>query len=210
LPERSVVNANAPAAVNARTGTVKCAANAILGALAMAMPERFPAAHAGASLVMTLSGVDARGRHVIGEIVAGGSGASIKGPGFAGLSTDVGNAHNLPVEMLESALPVRLLRVARRHGSGGAGEHRGGDGVVREYLVLRGPLMLTYRTDRHLSRARGLAGGSDGASAQASLRRADGSVEALSSKASAVLYDGDVLRVETAGGGGWGQPGGDA
>jgi len=205
LPEDSVVNPRFPAAVNARTGTVKAVANAVLGALAEAMPERFPAANAGASLVLALAHGSGRGRRVTAEVVAGGSGAAKDRPGIAGLSTDVGNARNLPAEILEMEAPLRVLRVARRRGSGGEGAQPGGDGVVREYLALDGPIAVTHRGDRHLSRARGLAGGGAGASARTTVLRADGRSEDIPSKAQFALGAGDRLAVETAGGGGHGK-----
>lgn len=206
LPEGSLVNPRPPAAVNARTATVKILTNAILGALAQALPERIPAANAGASVIMALSGRNADGSaYVVTEAMQGGSGASAIGPGVAAVSTDVGNTMNQPVEAMETDAPVRVHRLAVRRGSGGAGRHRGGDGAIREYEVLRGPLTLTFRGERHMHAARGAVGGGDGAMAEAWILRRDGSREEIRSKLSTVLETGDRLVMATAGGGGWGE-----
>jgi N-methylhydantoinase B len=207
LPEESVVNPRWPAAVNARTATVKLACNALLGAWGREAATVTAAAHAGVAVVMSLGGETADGRPFhITEIVASGAGASAAGPGASGLSTDVGNARNTPVEVIETIAPVRVEVFERRRGSGGAGRHRGGDGVRRAYRLLEGRAQLSYRGERHVSRAAGCAGGETGSSTRARVVRADGRVEPLASRARVELVAGDRWIVETAGGGGWGEP----
>ncbi|WP_424137012.1 hydantoinase B/oxoprolinase family protein [Roseomonas chloroacetimidivorans] len=205
LPEGSVLNPRMPAPLNARTGTVKLLTNAILGALAQALPDRIPAANAGTSTVMALSGRRADGSAwVVTEVLAGGSGGSAIGPGVHGVSTDVGNTMNLPVEAMETDAPVRVHHYRVRRGSGGAGLHPGGCGIDREYEVLRGPLTLTFRGERHHHAARGSAGGQNGQVAQAWVIRANGAREEVRSKLTTVLNTGDRLLMGTAGAGGWG------
>lgn len=205
LPEGSVLNPLFPAPVNARTATVKILTNAILGALAQALPDRIPAANCGSSTVIALSGRRADGSlFVLTETVAGGSGGSAQGPGVNVIATDIGNTMNQPVEAMEVDAPVRVLELSVRRGSGGAGLHAGGCGLHREYEVLEGPLTLTFRGERHLHAARGAAGGGPGAMAEAWVVRRDGRRERIVSKTSTVLQTGDRLSMSTAGGGGWG------
>ncbi len=206
LPEASVLNPRLPAPLNARTGTVKLATNAILGALAQALPGRIPAANAGCSTIMALSGRHADGSTwVVTESIASAAGASAQGPGVHGISTDISNTMNMPTEAMETDAPVRVHHYRIRRGSGGAGRHAGGCGIEREYEVLRGPLTLTFRGERHYHAARGVAGGGDGKPAEAWVLRADGRREEVRSKLTTILDTGDRLRMGTAGAAGWGE-----
>ncbi|MDO9500243.1 hydantoinase B/oxoprolinase family protein [Falsiroseomonas sp.] len=205
LPEGSVVNPRFPAAVNARTATVKLACNALFAALARLSPKPAAAPNAGVAVVLSIGGTDATGRSwIFTEIVAGGSGGRPDGPGQPGLSADVSNARNLPAEMLESVAPIRVEAIQRRHGSGGAGRHPGGDGVRRIYRLLSGTAEISYRGERHLAGAPGAQGGGAGAPATARILAADSSVRHLPSKARIAWAAGDRFILETAGGGGWG------
>lgn len=207
LPEGSIVNPRFPAAVNARTATVKLACNTLLAAWAKADPLHANAPNSGVAVVMAVGGKDAAGRpYFFTEIIAGGAGAGPAGAGASGISTDVGNGKNLPVEMLESQAPLRLETYRRRRGSGGAGRHAGGDGVVRTYLLLEGEATVSYRGERHDAGAPGAQGGAAGAPSRAQVVRRDGSVEPLASKTRFIWRAGDRLTIETAGGGGWGAP----
>lgn len=205
LPEGSVVNPRFPAAVNARTATVKLAANALLSAWGQEAAAVTMAAHAGVSVVLSVGGEDDVGKPFhFTEIIASGAGASAHGPGESAISTDVGNARNTPVEVLEAQAPVRVEAYELRRGSGGPGAYRGGDGVRRAYRLLQGRAVLTYRGERHHSQAPGCAGGGPGASSSARVLRADGRVEPLGPRARVELEAGDGWVIETAGGGGWG------
>ncbi|GAA5233271.1 hypothetical protein FOZ76_17865 [Verticiella sediminum] len=205
LPPGSLVDPRLPAAVNARTATVKLACNALLAAWAKADPARAVAPNAGVAVVLSVGGKDAAGRpFFFTEIIAGGAGAHPGGAGVSGVSTDVGNARNLPAEMLEAQAPIRVMAHARRRGSGGAGRHPGGDGVVRRYLLLEGEAMVSYRGERHEGCAAGAAGGGAGLSSRAWLQAPDGSRRCIASKARFAWVAGECLVIETAGGGGWG------
>ncbi|MDX3907599.1 MAG: hydantoinase B/oxoprolinase family protein [Pigmentiphaga sp.] len=209
LPEGSVVNPRYPAPVNARTATVKLACNAMLAAWAGVDPRHAPAPNSGVALVMSVGGTRSSGtRYFFTEIIAGGAGGSPWGEGASGISTDVGNGKNLPVEMLEAQAPIRVECYRRRRGSGGPGVHGGGDGVVRQYLLLEGEAVVSYRSERHESRPPGAAGGMPGMSSSAVLVRADGSRQELPSKSRFQWKAGERLIIETAGAGGWGDPAG--
>ncbi|MBL8346127.1 MAG: hydantoinase B/oxoprolinase family protein [Rubrivivax sp.] len=205
LPEGSVVNPRFPAAVNARTATVKLAANALLSAWGQEAAAVTMAANAGVAVVLSVGGEDKDGKPFhFTEIIASGAGASAHGPGENGVSTDVGNARNTPVEVIEAQAPVRVEAYEVRRGSGGHGAFRGGDGVRRAYRLLQGRAVLTYRGERHHSQAPGCAGGMPGASGAARVLRGDGRIETLGPRARVALEAGDGWVIETAGGGGWG------
>jgi N-methylhydantoinase B len=207
LPEGSVVNPRFPAAVNARTATVKLACNALFAAHARLSPLPVPAPNAGVAVVLSIGGQDADGRRwMFTEIIAGGTGGGPGGAGLPALSADVSNARNLPAEMLERAGPVRVEALALRAGSGGAGLHRGGDGTRRVYRLLSGRAEISYRGERHLSGAPGAHGGGPGAPAAARIVGVDGRARPLPSKARVEWLAGERFIIETAGGGGWGQP----
>jgi N-methylhydantoinase B len=210
LPEGTIVNPREPAPVNARTSTIKRIAGCMVGALAPAMEGKAPAAAAGELHVLAFGGKGATGNYVVGELIAGGSGAGPRGDGVDAIETDATNCMNLPAEALEMEAPIRLHRVALRANSGGDGEWRGGLGLTREYEVLEGPgagdVSFSHRGERHFSAAAGLVGGKEGARARSVIRRADGSEETIPSKIATMLHPGDRVTVETAGGGGYGEP----
>ena len=179
----------------------------MIGALAQILPERVPAASAGELLVIAFGGSHpGGGRYVVGELIAGGSGASAGLDGVDVIETDATNCMNLPAEAMEMEAPIRVHRVALRTDSGGAGTFRGGLGVVREYEILEGEVSLSHRGERHFFSAPGLDGGSEGAKAHSVIKRANGDEEVIPSKAATTLNKGDRLVIETAGGGGYGDP----
>jgi len=137
------------------------------------------------------------------ETVCGGSGA---GPGFDGadaVHTHMTNTRITDPELLERRYPVRLERFAIRRGSGGRGEHQGGDGAVRELTFLE-PMSLSILSQHRTEGPYGLAGGEPGAPGSQRLVRADGRIEALGSIDAAEVGPGDRLVLETPGGGGYG------
>jgi hypothetical protein len=183
----------------------KLLANALIGAWAQARPGHVPAPNAGEAVVLSLGGTRGDGRSwLFTEIIASAAGGAPWGPGGTGVSTDVGNTRNTPAEVIESQAPLRMERVAIRQGSGGAGRHRGGDGVLRAYRLLDGTGSISYRGERHSIAPQGAAGGQPGACATARIERVDGSVDVLPAKARAEWHAGDLLVIETAGAGGWG------
>ncbi len=139
------------------------------------------------------------------ETIGGGQGACPDADGPSAVHVAMSNTLNTPIEALERELPLRITTYAVRRSSGGAGLHRGGDGVVREIEALRG-MSFSLITERRLHRPRGAAGGEPGQAGHNLLIRTDGSVEDLPAKARGLLAAGERLRIETPGGGGFGTP----
>jgi len=200
----SVVDALPPRAVaGGNVETSQRIVDTLLRALALAAPERVPAASAGTMSNLTIGGVDARTGAVFTyyETTAGGMGASAAGDGLSGVQTHMTNSLNTPVEALEFAYPLRMRRYGYRRGSGGEGLHCGGDGLVKELEMLC-DAEVTLLADRRVGRPYGLAGGAEGAVGRAVLREGDEERE-LRGKCSVRVKRGAVLRLETPGGGGW-------
>ena len=140
------------------------------------------------------------------ETIGGGAGATPFARGEAGVHTHMTNTRITDPEILEARFPVRLLEFGLRAGSGGAGERRGGDGIVRRYCFLR-PVTVSLLTERRTRAPFGLAGGGTGACGRNRVRRAhSGEVEDAPGHASLVLDANDELWIETPGGGGHGGP----
>jgi N-methylhydantoinase B len=198
-PANSLVNAERPAAVAA--GNV----DVVLGALAQALPDRIPAASQGTMNNLLIGGKRRSGApYTYYETIGGGMGAGPLGDGLSGVQVHMTNTLNTPVEALEIAYPFRLERYSLRRGSGGEGHHRGGDGIVRQYLLLE-PAVVTMQSERRRTAPWGLTGGAPGRRGRNVLIHPDGSEEELPSKFTRLLAAGDRLRVETPGGGGWGE-----
>jgi N-methylhydantoinase B len=113
------------------------------------------------------------------------------------------NSLNTPAEALEHAYPIRVTEYSLRRGSGGSGQYRGGDGIVREVELLA-DAQVTLLADRRRRGPYGLNGGQDGARGTTTAIHADGTAVPLPSKGSVRLRKGDRVRIETSGGGGWG------
>lgn len=137
------------------------------------------------------------------ETLGGGQGGGPAGPGPSGVHVGMSNTRNTPVEVLELEFPLRVRTYALRGGSGGSGAARGGDGVIREFEALA-PADVSLLSERRRHGPRGAAGGSDGAPGRNLLNGVP-----LASKAAVALKPGDMLRIETPGGGGWGEPTGE-
>jgi N-methylhydantoinase B len=124
-------------------------------------------------------------------------------PGVSGVHTHMTNSLNTPAEALEYSYPLRVRQYSLRPGRGGDGRHRGGDGIIREIEVLT-EAEVTLLSDRRRNGPWGLSGGADGLPGNASVVRADGSIEKLAGKSNVRLEKGERIRVETPGAGGWG------
>ncbi|MGD0511722.1 MAG: hydantoinase B/oxoprolinase family protein [Terriglobales bacterium] len=205
-PEGTLVNACPPAAVaGGNVETSQRIVDVLLQALAQAIPERIPAAAAGTMNNLTIGGIDPRTKEPFAyyETIAGGMGARPSKPGVSGVHTHMTNSLNTPAEALEYAYPLRVQQYSLRPGSGGDGRHRGGDGIIREIEVLT-DCEITLLSDRHDHGPRGLAGGKDGASGKATVISADNSSRDMPGKFNVRLRKGERIRIETPGGGGWG------
>jgi N-methylhydantoinase B len=113
---------------------------------------------------------------------------------------------NTPVESLEMAYPMRVLRYSLREGSGGKGQHNGGDGIVREYEFLS-DATVTINSERRTRAPHGLQGGDSGTKGVNTIQRANGSQETVSAKYTTQVSEGDKVKIETPGGGGYGKQG---
>jgi N-methylhydantoinase B len=207
-PVGSIVDAVPPAAVaGGNVETSQRIVDVLLRALAQAIPARVPAASAGTMSNLTIGGVDPRSGEPFAyyETMAGGMGARPGLDGISGVHTHMTNSLNTPIEALEYAYPFRVRRYAYRDGSGGDGKFRGGDGLIREVEMLT-PAQLTLLAERRRFRPYGLEGGGQGAAGAAWIAKAGSNGEiALPGKCSRQLAQGDAVRLETPGGGGWGK-----
>jgi N-methylhydantoinase B len=204
----SIVDAGPPAPVaGGNVETSQRIVDVLLRALAQAIPDRIPAASAGTMSNLTIGGIDLRSGEPFTyyETAAGGSGARPGLDGISGVQTHMTNSLNTPIEALEYAYPFRVRRYAYREGSGGEGQYRGGDGLVRE-IELLADAQVTLLAERRKFRPWGLAGGEDGAAGRATLlERGRTEGHELPGKCSLHARAGDAIRIETPGGGGWGK-----
>jgi N-methylhydantoinase B len=207
-PSGTIVNAQPPAAVaGGNVETSQRIVDVLLRALAQAIPDRIPAAASGTMNNVTIGGIDPRTNQPFAyyETIAGGMGARPGKDGVSGVHTHMTNSLNTPAEALEYSYPLRVRRYSLRSGSGGDGKHRGGDGIIREIEVLT-DCEVTLLADRRTHAPWGLAGGTAGTPGKASVIRRDGSVEEMPGKFSTRLLQGESIRIESPGGGGWGGP----
>jgi N-methylhydantoinase B len=205
-PAASIVDAQPPAPVaGGNVETSQRIVDVLLRALAQAVPARVPAASAGTMSNLTIGGVDPRTGEPFTyyETAAGGMGARPGLDGISGVQTHMTNSLNTPIEALEYAYPFRVRRYAYRQNSGGAGQFRGGDGLIREIELLT-DARVTLLADRRRFRPYGLQGGEAGAPGRAVV--ISNEETELPGKCSQSLARGSVLRLETPGGGGWGKP----
>jgi N-methylhydantoinase B len=200
-PEGCLINAQPPAAVAA--GNVETSSrivDLVLGALAAAVPERVAAASQGSMNNLAMGARGAQGAWDYYETLGGGMGAGRHGGGLSAVQTHMTNTLNTPIEVLEAAYPVRILRYAIRRGSGGPGLRAGGDGLIREYQFLA-PAQVSLLTERRRHRPWGIQGGMPG---QAGENRLNGA--RLPAKVALSVKAGDRLEIRTPGGGGFGVP----
>ena len=206
-PQPSIVNARLPAAVAAgNVETSQRIVDVLLRALSQAIPERIPAASSGTMSNLTMGGIDPRTQRPFTyyETIAGGMGARPHADGVSGVHTHMTNSLNTPIEALEYAYPFRVRRYSYRPKSGGKGKFRGGDGLIRE-IELLAAAQVTLLSDRRQFQPYGLAGGEPGSSGRATLISKDATKE-IAAKDSILAHTGDIIAIETPGGGGWGKP----
>jgi N-methylhydantoinase B len=205
-PEGSVVNARRPAPVaGGNVETSQRIVDVLLGALSQACPDKVPAASQGTMNNLTIGGWDPERDRSFAyyETIGGGMGARPGGDGPSAVHSHMTNTLNTPVEALEYAYPFRVLHYGVRRGSGGAGRHRGGDGIRRDIEVL-GDAQVSLITERRRLPPYGLSGGEAGNPGENVLIR-DGVEHPLPGKGSVSLRSGDVLSLRTPGGGGYGR-----
>ncbi len=206
-PEGSLLNARYPAPCGARGITGYRIVDCIFGALAQAVPDRVAADGAGGSTLPSFSGWDGQKRFVFSECVMGTWGATSSHDGQEGVPHMASNQANVPIEMIESDYPIRIERYGFVPDTGGAGEYRGGLGLVREYRMLSGDIYFGVRSDKCFHPPHGLFGGHTGAPAANRIRSARGDqVLPPMPMQPIALHEGDLYRHVMAGGGGYGDP----
>ncbi len=206
-PEGLIISARHPAAVAHRIAPCHLLLSVLFGALSKAIPDRMPAAAYGVSYVCAFQTEAANGaRKVLVEIEVGGCGAHPRGDGASAHSFGMHNNAAIPVEMIESDTPLTIMEYGLVPNSGGDGQHRGGLGLRRAWRIDSEVATFTAQMDRFRHRPYGLFGGESGAAGRLTLVR-DGGEEPLHSKvANMRLRKGDIIRLETSGGGGHGPP----
>lgn len=206
-PAGCLVNPEAPAAVGARALSCGVLADALAGVLSQAVPVERAVAGSAPHQLVVFAGVDPRNDEyfVNYETIAGALGARPTHDGIDGVRIYASGAANLPIEALEQAFPLRVERYELRDGSGGTGLFRGGQGIRRDYRMLAPTVEVSLTGERHQVPAAGLSGGSDGGRGEFVLNPGTEHERRLTNVERGLrLVEGDVLRVDTPGGGGFG------
>ncbi|MBV9583819.1 MAG: hydantoinase B/oxoprolinase family protein [Alphaproteobacteria bacterium] len=214
IPEGSVLAARHPAATCAgNTETTQRIADTVLKVCAQFAPDRVPAASQGTMNTIAVGGTDPRAKEIPGgrpysyiETIGGGQGGRPMGPGDDGIQCNMTNTMNTPVEALEITYPLRVERYELREGSAGGGKHRGGNGLVRAIRSLDHTARVSLQCERRRLAPYGLQGGADGKPGHNYVVTKDGAIRDEPGKASLSLAPGEIVVVETPGGGGWGAP----
>jgi len=206
VPHGSLLFPRRPAPLGCRTHTLMRVFDVLGGALGRKSPEAMVGASYGTSPMMMYSGWDSEGDfYYLMEILYGGVPGRPVGDGMDGHSVWA-LFENIPTEYLESNYPILIERYTSQIDTGGAGLHRGGNGIEKLYRYLE-PGTISIHDDRSLLYPWGVAGGRAGGRSEKILKRADGTEERLPSKCDEVQVEpGDVLYYRTAGGGGWKDP----
>lgn len=199
-PAGCLLNARRPAAVVAgNVETSSRVVDTVCGALAKAVPGRIAAASQGTLNNLGMGSAAAGAAWDYYETIGGGMGAGRDGGGLSAVHTHMSNTLNTPVEVLELHFPLRVRRYAVRRGSGGEGRRRGGDGLIREYEFLR-ETSVSVLSERRLLAPWGLEGGAPGESGRNFING-----QPMPGKFSRLVGAGDVLTIESPGGGGYGR-----
>jgi len=208
LPVGSIVNAQFPAPVTGRMVVNHRIATAVFGALAQLIPDRIPAAYYAISYVYALATVEPNGRRrVYFDIEVGGWGGHKGGDGASALSCGLHNNTNAPIEMVEAKYPVTFTKYGLLPDTGGPGLHRGGLGLVREFRLDAPIGSLSTNFERYKHAPYGIGGGGKGSLSRTTVTSPDGTQRPLASKVSGIpIAAGDIITIETSGGGGWGDP----
>lgn len=226
IPPNSLLSPTRPHAVAAgNVETSQRVVDTIFGALSLALPEHIPAASQGTMNNVTFGSVAYQATESVDrkqsyggdefprpinpqfayyETIGGGIGAGPDQDGGSGMHAHMSNTRNTPVEALEYAFPLRVMEYGVRWGSGGHGQFRGGNGLIRT-IRFSSPVTVTLICERRELRPYGLHGGLPGKPGRNIVVRKD-HTEDLPAKVTIILYPGDKLRLETPGGGGWGPP----
>ena len=210
IPPGSLLDPQPPHAVAAgNVETSQRVVDVVFGALAQALPDLIPAAGQGTMNNLTFGGaypagwLSASTQVAYYETIGGGAGAGPSSDGASGVHVHMSNTRNTPIEALEYSFPIRVEAYSLRWGSGGRGLHHGGDGLVRTIRFLT-PATVTITAERRRRRPYGLAGGQAGAPGGNKLWHDHKAME-LPGKTTFNIVSGDIVEIETPGGGGWGE-----
>jgi N-methylhydantoinase B len=205
VPYGSLLNPRRPAPVSG--GNVETSmrnAEVVLQALGKAAPHRVPACSGGTMSNVMLGGARSDGRTwAFYETNGCGMGARPNSDGIDGIHCHMTNTLNTPIEAIEREFPLRVVRYELAENTGGAGRHRGGNGLIRSLQLTEGSARATLLADRHTLQPPGAHGGAPGARGRHALTRR-GNETPLAAKVSLELEPDDVLTVQTPGGGGYG------
>jgi N-methylhydantoinase B len=180
--------------------------DAVFRAMERVIPERLAAGGPTTAALLSFAEPLADGTwRLLYEVHGGGEGARHDRDGCPVTRVHLSNTSNTPVEVIEASYGLTIERQAIRRNSGGAGTHRGGDGLVRSYRVHAPEILLTTCVERMRVPPYGYAGGEPGLTCRITLER-DGVAALISGKANLVLRRGDVVTLESSGGGGYGPP----
>ncbi len=205
--EGSVVNPRFPAPVNTYNPTVHAMVEAVFAALVNIVPSRARADGCGSrSIILGGRATSAGQSYVQYEILGGGGGARATKDGASGTSVNQSNAKIASIEIIESEFPTRVLRFELIEDSGGAGKFRGGLGMCREYLNLR-EARFSIRSSKHLIAPKGASGGGVARTGDIVVNPGTPAEKRLPTRyADYPLQAGDTFRLDTPGGGGFGDP----
>jgi len=209
-PEGTLLNPRPPAAVSVRHNTCQRVADTLVRAAARLWPDHAVASSTVGFFAMSLDSRSPRtgAQSVMAEVVGGGTGANRRGDGLDGVDTYLANVGMMPVEVAETDYSVRILRTELIPGSQGVGQYNGGLGIRREYQILDRAARVTMyseQTDPRFAPS-GVAGGTSAVPSCVTLRGPDGEPVPIPSKVTMVLEPGSIVRIETSGGGGYGDP----
>ena len=205
-PKGSLLNPNHPAPVRARMVSASRAWNAVMVAIAQAVPDKVIAQGYDTTTAYCLSWLGPQGWSVYLEVYGGGYGGGIANDGCDAVDNPLANCSNTPVEAMDQDFSFfRVISYGLRADSCGKGAHRGGAGFSRSYEILKDGALVAHYSDRFTGSASGIFGGGPGASGKSEVLRA-GQVIQLDSKSSFPLLRGDIVTISLGGGGGYGAP----
>ena len=205
--EGSVLNPRFPAPVNTYNPTIHALVDAIFDAMSHIVPGKVRADGSGSRSIILGGRNTYTGKgYVQYEIIAGGAGARAGKDGMSGITVNQSNAKIAPIEIIESEFPTRVTRFELIQDSGGAGEFRGGLGIRREYLNLA-DARFSIRSMKHIIPPNGCAGGASGRPGSIWINPDTSEAKRLPTRyADYPLRAGDIFRLDTPGGGGYGDP----
>lgn len=201
IPDGTVLNPKPPAAVSAgNVETSQRVVELILRSLEKILPDRIPAESQGTMNNLLIGSDD----FTYYETIGGGSGGSPRGPGESGVHVHMTNTKNTPIEVIENEYPLQVISYNLRKGSGGDGEMPGGDGIIREIKTLK-MAEVSIQSERRRRPPKGIMGGENGEVGR-NLKISRDKEEEVGSKITFELDEDESVRIETPGGGGYGEP----